>query len=367
MTKEYSILVYNAVHFNINVPKALQKYVPHYDLLVSLSKNGIKGTSLFKEVPEEKLLSLYNQGKQQTSGEKDANQIIAKIIYDRLQDDNQIELDEKLKLLGILSRYSEGKTSLINYEETTFEPEPDEEVEYQLFGFEPLDTLINGFIPNNLITLAAQSGNGKTSVLLALVDSIQKEHQDKRIVWVSLEMSSSSVKQRAKHLSLKENSNNILLTGITSLDELEEYCTPDTILVLDYLDLLIQSNSEGLRVALANAYAKLLNMSTKCFLLFNNTQVNRSSNEIGLNSLNESSAKGFYSSYVLALTKKGFSLTNSNYNQVELKIIKNRYGKSDCSVLFDFNYKTLEYTESYSSTTIQYDEETSELLEGLYE
>jgi hypothetical protein len=175
-------------------------------------------------------------------------------------------------------------------------------------------------------------------------------------------MPSANVRLRAKHLSLGDNPNKII-TGITSLDQIEEYSNPDTIIVIDYLDLLIQTNSEGLRVALSNAYAKLLSLSTKAFLVFNNTQINRSSSDIFLTSLSESSAKGFYSSYVLGLIKKGSSLTNKGYNNVELKVLKNRYGKSDVTAYFDFNYETLDYTDSYNISGIQYDMETSILLE----
>ncbi len=365
---EYSRLVYLAVNNTLNVPKALQRYVPHYDLLVSLSKDGITGTALWKEVPKEKLEKLYVDGEQASlhSSENDIVQILSKAIYERLQEDTTLELDERIRLLGILARYREGKTSLISYEATSFEATEDDIQEHIPFGFEPLDTLIGGFIPNNLITVAGASGAGKTSVLLALVDSIQQQYLEKRIVWVSLEMASSSVKHRARHLQLRNNTNNVLLTGITSLDELEEYACPNTIIVLDYLDLLVQANAEGLRVALANAYAKLLSLSTKCFLVFNNTQINRSSTTITLNSLNESSAKAFYSAYVLGITKKGNSLTNSGYNQVEISVIKNRYGKSDVNTLFDFDYSTLVYTNSYSATSVQYDTETDKLLEDLY-
>lgn len=364
---EYARLVYLAVQGGINVPIKLQKYVPHYPLLSSLSKNGIVGTALFQGIPTEKLERLYKLGEEQLiASDKDAVQIIAKAIYDNLEKDTQIELEDRLALLASLSRYREGKQALIDFEVTSFEPNGEEIQEHIPFGFEPLDSLIGGFIPNNLITVAGASGTGKTSILLAIVDSLQIQYPEKRIVWVSLEMSSASVKHRAKHLQLKSNPENVLLTGINSIDALEEYVNDNTILVLDYLDLLVQVNAEGLRVALANAYAKLLHYSTRCFLLFNNTQINRSSQSITLNSLNESSAKAFYSSYVLGVTKKGISLATPRYNQVEISVIKNRYGVSDVSTLFDFNYATLSYTNSYSNTTIQYDAEADELLKGLY-
>lgn len=359
-------LIYLAVHNDVNIPKPLQKYIPHYELLVSLRKNGIIGSSLFKDISIERLQAFYDSGRQEMLDSAneglDFVKIVTRVVYENIHKDTSLELDERLRLLGVLSRYSEGKSSLLSSEVTSFEYADTDRVELIPTGFNPLDELLQGVMTSSLITVAASSGHGKTSLMLAMVDSIQRYYPEKRIVYFSLEMTSNSVKYRSRYLTLKHDKRNTIVTGITQLNDIEEYLDLDTIVVLDYLDLLLQSSNDSLRFAIIDNYAKLLSYSKKCFLLFNATQVNRDATP-SLRSLSESAAKSHYSEVVLLLTKNGRSNNNPGYNAVEMKCLKNRFGKSDCTVHFDFNYATLDYTETYSSTV----DSDSDAIAALYD
>jgi len=359
-----SKLVYLSKEYGLTpLPKKLQEYVPQYDLLWSVSQNGLVPTATRKDISEKYLIDLYTKGKQEAGDIHDAGSMrmyLAQHITKQVEQDVRLDTGTKLEYYGLLRDYANGKSSLISYEVTSFADINPEEVILYPTGFEPLDTLITGIIPGTLITVAGFSGGGKTSVLLQICDAMQQYNPSLKLVWVSLEMSASAVGFRAKNLGFKSRGTRTkVITGITTLDELEEYIDSDTILVLDYVDIMLQASEQGLRHAITNAYARLLLMSKKCHCIFSPTQVNRSSTTITLNSLAESGSKAFYSELVLAVYKLGKSNMHTTMHQTEIHCLKNRFGSSGDKVLFDMDYRSghMTYTNSYTSGSISFDEE----------
>jgi hypothetical protein len=262
---------------------------------------------------------------------------------------------ERLSLYAKLESFSKGNASLIDNDIGGFDKYTEEQGTVIPSGFTPIDYL-NGIMPNTLMLLGAHSGSGKTSMMLSLADSIAKQHS-KRVVFVSLEMTRNTVANRAKHLSLKDSADNVIVAGQTSLQDIEEYVNENTIIVVDYADLLLTKYGSDTRLDIATIYANLLRMSKRCFLLVTATQLNRDAT-ITLNSLSESSYKSFYSESIYAIVKGGMSIGDSSSNTVTLTCLKHRYAVSGHRCSFNFNYETLQVTsEPTSGEVLSYDME----------
>lgn len=340
------------------IPKALKHYVPYYDLLMSISTNGITSAALMNDVPTERLERLYLEGKDSYPNgctPQDIRAILTKIIYTRIEDDKAMAMGERLSLYHTLQTFNQGISSLVESDIGTFVGDGVDTLKVVPSGFAPIDYL-NGIMPHTLMLIGAHSGSGKTSIMLSISDSIAKQHI-KRVVFVSLEMTRNAVASRARHLALKASADNVIIAGQTSLQDLDEYCTEDTILVIDYADLLLSKYGSETRLDIASIYANLLRMSKRCFLLITATQLNRDAT-ISLNSLSESSYKSFYSESIYALVKGGLALGDSASSTVSLVCLKHRYAMSGNKCSFNFNYETLQVTsEPTSGEVLSYDME----------
>jgi replicative DNA helicase len=256
--------------------------------------------------------------------------------------DAQLPPDKKLELYGVVSAFSSGSTSLIAYEDTDFTYTEKDEISLLEFGFEPLDKITQGFIPGTLFLFSGASGTGKTSIMLRTANNLAQLHS-KRVVWVSLEMTAQGVKFRSRYLNLQKNKENRILTSV-SFESIKDYADNNTILVVDYPDLML-GNAQDERLAISNIYSALTGLSKKCFMLIVASQINRTSDSISLNSLMGSGAKGFYPEMIIALYRGGKNLRHPGYDNVTLHCIKHRFGVSDVRCNFPFNYATLDYLD----------------------
>lgn len=338
------------------IPKILRQYVPHYDLLIDISANGITNAAMMKDIPVERVETLYREGKDSVvSGAtiQDLKAILTQYIYARIDEDKTISLGDRLMLLQKLATFNQGTCSLIENDIGGFAEYSEEQSNVVSSGFAPIDYL-NGIMPNTFILIGAHSGSGKTSMLLTIADSVATCH-NKRVVYVSLEMTRNAVANRAKHLNLKDSSNHLIIAGNTSLQDIEEYVTEDTVLIIDYADLLLTKYGSDTRLDIATIYANLLRMSKRCFLLITATQLNRDP-QITLNSLSESSYKSYYAEAIYAIVKGGLSIGDSSSNTVSLMCLKHRYAPSGNKCSFNYDYSTLAVTsEPTSGEVLSYD------------
>lgn len=339
------------------LPKELKHYVPLIDTIEGIQAYGIVGYCADNDVPIEQIEALIRKGKQSGTEVSIAEykKIISQVAYAGIYE-SKLQPSHKVKLYAKIDQWSnEQATSLVNKEVSTFskELEASEDTEF-LFtsGIEPLDRL-SGIPSNSLTIILAKTGTGKTSFMLSLANALALEY---RIVYVSYEMSSKSVRYRAKHLSNLEG-NAILLTGNTTLSEIEGYATEDTIIFIDYLALVPSNDTGEMRHKLTNIASDLLRLSTRCKAVITAHQANRQEKDLSLNSISEAYAVSWYASLVLGLEKMGTDYDMPGYNTVSLQTLKHRYGKADNKVIFPMNYSTLDIRDStsYGDSGIDYE------------
>jgi len=343
------------------IPKALKQYTPQYELLTSIGKDGLTSAALLKDISLTRLEELYQQGKDSMSKEgsgsqQDIRAILTKHMYQQVKDAGTMPLEEQLELYSIIAAFSKGKVSLVENDTGSFDDIKPDDHTITPSGFAPIDYLSGGFVPHTLMLIGASSGSGKTSMMLSIADDIAKQHS-KRVVFVSLEMTRNAVANRAKHLALKDNTDNLIIAGSVSMNDIEEYADNNTIIIVDYADLLITKYGSDTRLDIATIYANLLRMSKRAFLLITATQLNRDAT-ITLNSLSESSYKAFYSEAVYAISKGGMAIGDSTSNTVSFMCLKHRYAVSGNKCSYNYNYETLQVTsEPVSGEVLAYDME----------
>jgi Mrp family chromosome partitioning ATPase len=318
-----------------------------YEIVQGVAEYGVAGYASNADIPIDQLQAMLRKGKAlgDTGTEKEFKALVSKQVWQGVNEDTR-PAKEKVQLFALLDTWNKEKTtSLVSKECTTFDPTlPSAGDEEFLFPseFNPLDTLIGGIPTNSFSLFIAKSGVGKTSILLALANSLAKQY---KIVFVSYEMSSKAVRFRAKHLS-NLSSKDVLLTGSTTIEELEEYCNEDTIIIVDYLALVPSAVSGELRHKLAHTASELLRLSTHTKAVISAHQARRDDKELSIDSLSEAYAISWYASLIVGIDKQGISYDNPGCNTVRFLTLKNRYGKANNQVMFPFNYATLEAGEA---------------------
>ena len=115
-------------------------------------------------------------------------------------------------------------------------------------------------------------------------------------------------------------------------------------------DVMAGGSGESKRFALEDIYMGLIRLKSLTKGIFVTSWPRRKDTTITMESVSEAWAKAWYSDIMIGWTKLGRS-PNSGMNNVRLNVPKNRFGPSDNSVVFQYNYANLlwELTEGARS------------------
>jgi hypothetical protein len=321
----------------IPLPQKLQSFVPGYSIAERVAKVGIVGASSSEELPITQLKSLRSSGALQGKGsEEEYKALVSKKVYEGLSS-AELKAREKVRLFALLDGWNKSKGLVVN-EQASFGDAVTAQDFLMSTGFEPLDALVGGVPRQGFISLYAKTGEGKTSLMLVLADSLKRQGAVERVVFFSYEMSTQAVLYRAKHLH-HLSTEDVVVSGQTTLEQMSEFVDKDTALFIDYADLVPGTGDEYNRIN--NTYAELLRLSKQSACLVTASQVRKADQEITIDSGLGSGAKSHYPELILAFRKGGVSGEDLRKNQVTLAVLKNRYGVSGVQSVFDLDYGTL--------------------------
>lgn len=257
-------------------------------------------------------------------------------------------------------------------------------------GFEKIDKLLNGGLPNGLITLGAIPSLGKTTFMLQVADNMSSMENTK-VLFFSLEMSKFDLiskslsrltfnQENVKPLTcdaLMSNSENIdyntilqsyepMANNLYTIDyiydirDIVEYinlfreCNPDSnvVVIIDYLQYVVCPNNNNDKQAIDLITKKLKELSKALGItIIVISSLNRANynGSICLESFKESGSIEYTSDILMGLeytnnTNNGNDRdyeARKNPRKITLSVIKNRYGALG-KVNFEFhtNYNT---------------------------
>jgi hypothetical protein len=326
------------------IPKSLKPYFSHSDLMTAINEIGVAGASSLYEGNEEQLKMLVKTGMQfgrETSIEE-YRTLVAHMMYEAIEASDK-PFDTKISLYSALNAFVKAKSTVLSQEITTFGTIPEEENSIiKPCGFTAFDAVLGG-LPDKALTLfLARPGCGKSSMMLSFADSYKSMYPDNKILWVSYEMDSNAMLERARYLN-NLTSDDTLICGATTIDEIEEIVTPETLVIIDYADKMITfSDDAGYRFQLMAIYHRMLSLAKTCKGVITASQVRRADKSITIDSPEESASKSQISEFIVGIDKGTASIDKPGYTQVTLSVVKNRYGRADISMGLLFNYKTLD-------------------------
>jgi predicted ATP-dependent serine protease len=220
-------------------------------------------------------------------------------------------------------------------------------------GIGPIDEVVE--IPDGgLAVIYAMSGAGKTSLMLAMANSIKKAVKPTvRVIYFTLEMMHWAIYRRTKFLRNFDENDRIVVGG--TMDMLEDYCDQDTVIFLDYADLLQYPGVSEVNQKVNAVYEELRRLSLRCKGIITASQIRKSDTEITLHSGLNSSAKAHYPDIVWSLRK------DDEGGYTEVAVLKNRFGKSGTKRMVRFNYETLDIQDIGMVNLNEIDEEYNDL------
>lgn len=338
----YDRLLYLASKLQGQCPhpqKTIANLIPRYELIRSLANNGMVYTLSYYGISEEFLIAKIRRGKNY-SGTGDTNEfrkIAALLAYQQIERDVNLSTDQKMSIAGELSRYrTSNEMGLLETIEVPFIPSADhiDEMGFWKTGIWPIDETVE--IPDGgLAVIYAMSGAGKTSLMLAMANSIKKAVDPPiRVVYFTLEMMHWAIYRRTKFLLNFDEEDRIVVGG--TMDMLEDYCDPNTVIFLDYADLLQYPGVSEVNQKVNAIYEELRRLSLRCKGIITASQIRKADTEITLNSGLNSSAKAHYPDIIWSLRK------DDEGGYTEIGVLKNRFGKSGVKRMLRFNYETLD-------------------------
>lgn len=327
----------------------IAKEIPRYDVVRSIADHGIAYTVQHFNLSYETLNGMLKRGKNATGADtpSEFRKLASLMAFESVEKNLSLTSYERLMLYGQIDRYHKQEDNhILEKEQVSFTTKLPESQSSWLTGIDVVDSLIK--IPDGgFVVIYAKSGAGKTSLMLALANSVIKT-TGCRVVYVSLEMKAKSIQNRAYHLK-NFRSQDLIVTGI-GLYDLEQYCDENTILFIDYADLLTVPNSRDIMGKISTIYLELRRLSLKCKGIFTASQIPKSDKVPVLGSGYYSAEKDFHPDAILGLVKDDIGETSY------IIPLKNRFGPVGKKIILDVDYERLIF-KSMNNTDFEDDDE----------
>lgn len=327
---DFSRLVYLIVQHKVQIPQPLVRFLPYGSELSQAWKGlGCMGSL-------DLIGPLYRKGKAWGEGTlAECVEILFRAVEPRL---SELPPSKRLELYKILQEMYLGEnTTLVEYEEFSFEDEIEEE-EIPKFdsGFGPLDQVMGGLYQGVLIFMGTP-GTGKTSIMLTLMEELNNLYPNREIWFFENEIPGRLMKARTSPIRkrLGKTDKIKIFTGphnaFTILDKVKANPNPDRFIFFDSPDVDAGVNTGVKHEDLEEAYKALIRLKMLSSLVVASSQPRRSDNVLSLKSVGQSWAKAFYCDALAGLELNGF-------NTIKLTMFKNRFGPRDRSIYFQYDY-----------------------------
>lgn len=343
-TDDMSRLVYLLVQHKVVLPPMVRRVLPFGKELAELH-HGVGAAGDVKE-----LSHLYERGAR--LGEGSPTEVIQIIL--RL-------LDSSAAILQPTEKLSVYRDVELLHQELLRPKAPQEFVELDLSkdaenteipkfmsGFKPFDEIFGGFY-QGLFVVMATPGTGKTSVNLSLMECLIKNGIP---TWFfENEIPAGPMQGRISPLLRRTKMDGLgrFFCGPYNVDKIESIVRadpdPNRVVIFDSPDVQFGSVSGEKRLDLERDYQRLVLLKPLCKMIVVTSQPRRADAQLSMKSVADSWGKAWYADG-MATVERSPSAVNSAVSLLMSKSVKNRFGGSNRSCYYHYNYETMEATMS---------------------
>lgn len=354
--KRFTRAIYLAANCRINIPNIIARNVEQGVTIQEVAQRGILGTATEMGVDPQQLWELYQRGeKLGPATEDELRTILTLMAQENLESEKEsYALSEYMKAYGEVNDFLTGKgTSIIAKEEvslgTNFQGS---DIPKWNTGFQPLDLLLKDGLYQAILTIIGKTGQGKTSIMLALMAYMRIEGIIDEAWFYETEIPMQLMLYKLKHLRdsgrVEFDPRDMMLTGLTSTQEIMKSIQSNPnkrrAIFIDSPDVMAGDAGEGKRFAIEHIYRDLVAIKDMSQVVIVASQGRRNDKQMTAESVAESYAKAQYSDILIGIQKgPPTSQEGQVWNNVQMNVAKNRFGASDIGITFPFNYSTLEY------------------------
>jgi len=264
---------------------------------------------------------------------------------------DELLLDEWMDRVAEVNSYLRSKLSeLVDNQEVSLEESAEyDDADLPKFqsGFTPLDDVLGGFY-QGIVTLMAKTGQGKTSLMLSLMEAIRENDAADEIWFFEMEIPARLMMYRLRPARKRTKflpADRIICGNTTSsqiLARVRENPNPNRVIFVDSPDVMAGGLGEAKRFGIEAIYRDLVSVKECSKMVVVASQIKRGTRgRLSMEDVAEAWTKVHYSDILIGATKLGKVIRN--LSQVRLTVSKNRFGLADQEVVFGFNYADLSW------------------------
>ena len=248
------------------VPKLFRRFVPNLALYRAVAQDGISGAAASMDIPVDQLKRVRKRGKQGGDNRgkfvEEYRLLLALEIQEQLEEMDLLPR-EKLSILSDVNRFLEkAEDELVQVQQSSMSSiEGVHEIPKFKTGFGPLDIVLgDGGAYQGIIVFMGAPGTGKTSVMLSLLEAINRNLPETELFFFEMEIPMKLMQGRMSALNARTpfKDNDKLFTGSIPIEDVEqqldEYSTTDDkIVFIDGPDAMPGLSSESRRIELGGS------------------------------------------------------------------------------------------------------------------
>lgn len=334
----------------VKVPRDIRRFVPNFDLYEETAKNGLEGAAESLDVPRSQMNKLYEMGKEQgkSASLAEFRMLLAREVLENeaLED---LPMPRRLSMMSLLDRFvNNAGDEIIQTDEApmnTKEIPPD--IPKWQTGFTPIDRVFGGGVYQGILMLMARPGEGKTSTMLALMESIKKSHPEWQMLFFEQEIPLRLMLARMRPILQRTKFSDLdtVICGQLTIDEIMRKVDqpikgkkeqPKRVVFIDSPDAMPGLDGENSTRELGSIFRKLVKIKERAELVVVSTQPNRrESGKMTKTSTANSWEKVWYVDMMAAIYKLG--------NTMQIESLKNRFGIEGQEIQYQFDLENFTF------------------------
>lgn len=361
-------LVYLAEEHRIPLPKDIARLVPYGDFVRTVGEKGLVPAQVDFDIDPVTANKYYDNGRVPPGGEKpsrgDAEEFrywVGQCAIDSLETKRpEMQFSEYLNMVAAIRDYVIfGGDELVITDDIPLGGEDDvKEIPKFRSGFTPFDDVTGGFY-QGIVTVMGSTGHGKTSLMLAMLESMKKSGIATSSIFYEVEIARDMMlwKLKPARARTRFTDDDRLLTGNWTtrqiLKDVMENPDPNRVVFIDGPDAMTASVGDKKRFAIEAIYRDLKRIADVSKIVVVSSQTRRGDPEIQLESLAEAWAKAHYSDIVIGITRLGPK--GLGVHRLKADCLKNRFGSVGSQLSFDFNYLDLTWVAKSANDDWRFD------------